>query len=88
MWADMPDLLIVRGDKGDHLRGERVRMLVDMVVTEVRLCQQNRKSTQIYANREPIHPRLAPLKSRGAGGSLGKWWPSQKVLRAQSYFER
>ena len=23
------------------------------------------------ANREPIHPRLAPLKSRGAGGSLG-----------------
>ena len=30
-----------------------------------------RKSTQIYANREPIHPRLAPLKSLGAGGSLG-----------------
>ena len=38
----------------------------------MRRCHQNRKSTRIYANREPIHPRLAPLKSRGAGGSLGE----------------
>ena len=36
---------------------------------------KNRKSTQIYANREPMHPRLAPLKSRGAGGSLGEERP-------------
>ena len=49
-----------------------VRVLVGGVVTYVRRCHQNRKSTRIYANREPIHPRLAPLKSRGAGGSLGE----------------
>ena len=48
-----------------------VQVLAGVVVTYVWYCQQNRESTQIYANREPIHPRLAPLKSRGAGGSLG-----------------
>ena len=47
-----------------------VQVLAGVVVTYVWYCQQNRESTQIYANREPIHPRLAPLKSRGAGGSL------------------
>ena len=39
-----------------------MRMLVVVVVMYVRRCHQNRKSTRIYANREPIHPRLAPLK--------------------------
>ena len=43
-------------------RGSLVRMLFADVVTYVRRCHQNRKSTQIHANREPIHPRLAPLK--------------------------
>ena len=48
-----------------------VRVLFADVVTDDGYGQQNRKSTQIYANRSPIHPRLAPLKSRGAGGLLG-----------------
>ena len=47
-------------------------MLVVIVVPYVCLDHLNRKSTQIYANRSPIHPRLALLKSQGAGGLLGE----------------
>ena len=38
-----------------------VRVPAVVVVTYVRLDHQNRESTQIYANREPIHPCLTPL---------------------------
>ena len=59
--------------EGDPGGGEPSLLFFGMVVeTYVRRCQQNRESTRIYANRSPIHPRLAPLKSRGAGGLLGR----------------
>ena len=48
---------------GSGNRGSLAWVLVADVVTYVRYGQQNRKSTQIYANRDPIHGVWSRLSS-------------------------